>query len=48
MAMPDRQPLRALEHALRAGDRRLADLIAARLFPGAHRTLLRLRQHLGI
>ena len=46
--MPDRHPLRAFEHALRAGDRRLADLIAVRLFPGAHRTLLRLRQQLGI
>jgi hypothetical protein len=46
--MPDRHPLRALEHALRAGDRRLADLIAARLFPGAHRALRRLRRHLGI
>jgi hypothetical protein len=46
--MPDRHPLRALEHALRAGDRRLADLIAARLFPGAYRTLRRLRRHLGI
>jgi hypothetical protein len=48
MAMPDRHPLRALEHALRAGDRRLTDLIAARLFPGALRTLLRLREHLRI
>jgi hypothetical protein len=46
--MPDRHPLRALEHALCAGDRRLADLIAVRLFPGAHRTLLRLRKRLNI
>jgi hypothetical protein len=46
--MPDRHPLRALEHAFRAGDRRLADLIAVRLFPGAHRALLRLRRQLGI
>jgi hypothetical protein len=44
----DRHPLRVLEHALRAGDRLLADLIAARLLPGAHRTVLLLRQRLGI
>jgi hypothetical protein len=48
----DRHPLRVLEHALAAGDRRLADLIVARLFPGAapvaHRTLVLLRQRFGI
>ncbi|HEY7618661.1 MAG TPA: hypothetical protein VH834_02765 [Solirubrobacteraceae bacterium] len=44
----DRHPLRALEHALHAGDLRLADLIAARLLPGAYRTMLLLRVRLGI
>jgi hypothetical protein len=44
----DRHPLRALEHALHAGDLRLADVIAARLFPGAYRTVLLLRVRLGI
>jgi hypothetical protein len=48
----DHHPLRVLEHALRAGDRRLADLIAARLFPSvspaALRTLVGLRERLGI
>jgi hypothetical protein len=44
----DRNPLRVLEHALRAGDHRLAHLLAAKLFPGAHRALLRLRQRLRI
>jgi hypothetical protein len=48
----DRSPLRVLEHALRAGDRRLADLIAARLYPAvvppALTTLAVLRQRLGI
>ncbi len=46
--LPDRDPLRLLAHALAAGDTRLADLVAARLFPGAHRTLLLLRERLGI
>lgn len=45
-------PLRVLRHALRAGDGRLADLIAAKLFPGvvagARRTLLLLLQRFGI
>lgn len=44
----DRHPLRVLEHALRAGDHHLARLIAARLFPGAARTLLLLRRRLRI
>jgi hypothetical protein len=48
----DRHPLRVLQHALLAGDQRLADLLAARLFPGsppaAYRTFLVLRQRLGI
>jgi hypothetical protein len=48
----DRHPLRVLEHALRAGDRLLAELIAARLYPAARpaarRTLLLLRQRLRI
>jgi hypothetical protein len=48
----DRHPLRVLEHALLAGDRRLAELVAARLFPGAspaaYRAFLVLRQRLGI
>jgi hypothetical protein len=44
----DRHPLRVLEHALRAGDHRLAELIAAALFPGAVRTLLVLRERLQI
>jgi hypothetical protein len=45
-------PLRVLEHALSAGDRRLADLITVKLFPGAapaaHRTFLVLRRRLAI
>jgi hypothetical protein len=53
---PDRDPLRVFVHALRAGDWRLAELLAARLFArppmprldGAHRTFLRLRFELGI
>ena len=45
---PDRDPLRLLSHALSVGDVRLANLVAARLFPGAHRTLVLLRQRLGI
>ena len=44
----DRDPGRVLEHALRAGDYRLAQLIAAQLFPGAERTLLALRERLRI
>jgi hypothetical protein len=48
----DRHPLRLLEHALRAGDRRLADLIAVRLYPAALppalATLAALRRRLGI
>jgi len=44
----DRHPLRVLEHALRAGDHQLAQLIAARLFPGAVRTLVALRERLRI
>jgi hypothetical protein len=44
----DRNPLRVLEHALLAGDHQLAQLIAARLFPGAVRTLLVLRERLRI
>jgi hypothetical protein len=48
----NRHPLRVLEHALQAGDRRLTELIAARLFPGAapaaYRTVLLLRLRLGI
>jgi hypothetical protein len=44
----DRNPLRVLEHALHAGDQQLAQLIAARLFPGAVRTLLALRERLRI
>jgi hypothetical protein len=44
----DRNPLRVLEHAVRAGDRRLAHLIFATLFPGAQRTLLRLQHRLRI
>jgi hypothetical protein len=45
---PDRHPLRVLAHALHAGDHRLAQLIAARLFPGALRTLRALRERLRI
>jgi hypothetical protein len=41
-----------LEHALSAGDQRLADLITAKLFPGAapaaYRTFLMLRERLAI
>jgi len=44
----DRHPLRVLEHALRAGDHQLAQLIAAKLFPGAVRTLVALRERLRI
>ena len=44
----DRDPLRLLAHALEVGDMRLADLVAARLFPAAHRTVLLLRERLGI
>jgi hypothetical protein len=44
---PDRDPLRVFAHALRAGDRRLAELIALRL-GGAPLTLLRLSWQLGI
>ena len=48
----DRHPLRVLEHALRAGDRMLADLILARLYPAAAppalTTLIALRRRLGI
>jgi hypothetical protein len=44
----DRHPLRVLEHALRAGDHQLAQLIAATLFPGARRTLRALRERLRI
>ena len=44
----DRNPLRVLEHALHAGDHQLAELIAERLFPGAVRTVLRLRERFGI
>jgi hypothetical protein len=48
----DRHPLRVLEHALSAGDRRLAELIAVKLFPGAgpgaYAAVLLLRQRLGI
>lgn len=44
----DRDPLRVLEHARRAGDLQLAHLIAALLFPGAARTVLALRERLGI
>jgi hypothetical protein len=44
----DRHPLRVLEHALHAGDHQLAHLIAAKLFPGALRTLRALRQRLRI
>jgi hypothetical protein len=45
---PHRNPLRVLEHALHAGDHQLAQLIAERLFPGAVRTLLVLRERFGI
>jgi hypothetical protein len=45
---PQRDPVRALAHALAAGDTRLADLLAKRLWPAAHRTLLLLRRRLGI
>jgi hypothetical protein len=45
---PDRDPLRLLLHALAAGDARLADLVARRLFPAARRTLLLLRRRLKI
>jgi hypothetical protein len=44
----DRNPMRVLEHALHAGDHKLAQLIAAKLFPGAVRTLLVLRERFGI
>jgi hypothetical protein len=44
----DRNPLRVLEHALHTGDHQLAHLIAERLFPGAVRTLLTLRERFGI
>jgi hypothetical protein len=44
----DRHPLRVLEHARRAGDNQLAQLIAAMLFPGATRTVLALRERLRI
>jgi hypothetical protein len=44
----DRDPLRLLSHALAVGDVRLANLVAARLFPAAHRTLVLLRERLGI
>ena len=44
----DRNPVRVLEHALHAGDHQLAHLIAERLFPGAVRTLLLLRERFGI
>jgi hypothetical protein len=43
-----RDPQRLLAHALAAGDRRLVALIAARLHPAARRTLLALRERLGI
>jgi hypothetical protein len=45
---PDRDPLRLLAHALAAGDTRLADLVAERLFPAAQRTVVVLRERLGI
>jgi hypothetical protein len=53
MAMvDDRRPLRVLQHAARAGDRRLAKLLPRRLFPdaapAAWRTLLLLLQRFGI
>jgi len=44
----DRHPLRVLEHAVRAGDHKLARLIASRLFPGAARTIVALRERLRI
>jgi hypothetical protein len=48
----NRHPLRVLEHALLAGDGRLADLLAAKLFPdaapAAYRTFLILRRRLAI
>ena len=48
----DRRPLRVLLHATRAGDRRLAELLAARLFPdaapAAWRTLRLLLRRFGI
>jgi hypothetical protein len=44
----DRHPLRVLEHARHAGDHQLAQLIVARLFPGAVRTLRALRKRLRI
>jgi hypothetical protein len=48
----NRNPLRVLEHALSAGDQRLAGLIAAKLFPdaaqAAQRTFLVLRERLAI
>jgi hypothetical protein len=43
-----RDPQRLLAHTLSAGDRRLAALITARLYPAARRTLLALRERLGI
>jgi hypothetical protein len=50
--LANRHPLRVLEHALTAGDQRLAELITARLFPdaapAAYRTFLLLRQRLAI
>jgi len=53
MAMiDDRHPLRVLQHAARVGDGRLAELLAARLFPdvapAACRTLRLLLQRFGI
>ena len=53
MAMTDdRHPLRVLQHAARSGDRRLAELLAARLFPevarAAWRSLRLLLQRFGI
>jgi hypothetical protein len=44
----DRHPQHVLEHAVRVGDHALAHLIAVRLFPGAVRTLLALRERLRI
>ena len=43
-----RDPQRLLAHALTAGDRRLAAMITARLYPAARRTVLALRERLGI
>jgi hypothetical protein len=46
---PDRDPLRVFVHAVRAGDWRLAELLAERLrLAAVHRTVLLLRQRLGI